>query len=172
VRPDNVDGPGARGAAGPRGPTGPPGRAGEAEIDATVVRVIEQLVAGLEDVQGQLKIQFTRIAQLQAQLDHVRAALVKARPEGRVVGRAPTRDQRVRVTLQGAAHRRIFSEAEKVALEYADAIKDTRRDVDDELFARMHVTPTTTGEVTALTSCGLVHAVMDEGPMGGPGRAE
>ena len=31
----------------------------------------------------------------------------------------------------------LFTEAEKVALEYADAITDTRRDVDDELFARM-----------------------------------
>ena len=29
----------------------------------------------------------------------------------------------------------LFTEAEKVALEYADAITDTRRDVDDELFA-------------------------------------
>ena len=31
----------------------------------------------------------------------------------------------------------LFSDAEKVALEYADAITDTRRDVDDELFARL-----------------------------------
>ena len=31
----------------------------------------------------------------------------------------------------------LFSEAEKVALEYADAITETRRDVDDELFARL-----------------------------------
>jgi alkylhydroperoxidase family enzyme len=31
----------------------------------------------------------------------------------------------------------LFSEAEKVALEYADAMTDTRRDVDDELFARL-----------------------------------
>ena len=31
----------------------------------------------------------------------------------------------------------LFSDAEKVALEYADAITDTHRDVDDELFARM-----------------------------------
>ena len=30
----------------------------------------------------------------------------------------------------------LFSDAEKVALEYADAITDTRRDVEDELFAR------------------------------------
>jgi alkylhydroperoxidase family enzyme len=31
----------------------------------------------------------------------------------------------------------LFTEAEKVALEYSDAITDTRRDVDDELFARL-----------------------------------
>ena len=31
----------------------------------------------------------------------------------------------------------LFTAAETVALEYADAITDTRRDVDDELFARM-----------------------------------
>ena len=31
----------------------------------------------------------------------------------------------------------LFSDAEKVALDYADAITDTHRDVDDELFARM-----------------------------------
>jgi alkylhydroperoxidase family enzyme len=31
----------------------------------------------------------------------------------------------------------LFSDAEKVALEYADAMTDTRCDVDDELFARM-----------------------------------
>jgi alkylhydroperoxidase family enzyme len=31
----------------------------------------------------------------------------------------------------------LFSDAERVALEYADAITDTHRDVDDELFARV-----------------------------------
>jgi len=31
----------------------------------------------------------------------------------------------------------LFTEAEKVALEYADAITDTRRDVEDGLFARL-----------------------------------
>jgi alkylhydroperoxidase family enzyme len=31
----------------------------------------------------------------------------------------------------------LFTEAEKVALEYADAITDTRRDVEDELFVRL-----------------------------------
>ena len=31
----------------------------------------------------------------------------------------------------------LYTETEKVALEYADAITDTHRDVDDELFARV-----------------------------------
>jgi AhpD family alkylhydroperoxidase len=31
----------------------------------------------------------------------------------------------------------LFSDAERLALEYADAMTDTRRDVDDELFARL-----------------------------------
>jgi alkylhydroperoxidase family enzyme len=31
----------------------------------------------------------------------------------------------------------LFTDAEKVALDYADAMTDTRRDVDDELFARL-----------------------------------
>ena len=31
----------------------------------------------------------------------------------------------------------LFTDAEKVALEYADAITDTHREVDDELFARL-----------------------------------
>ena len=31
----------------------------------------------------------------------------------------------------------LFSEAEKAALEYADAMTDTSRDVDDALFARL-----------------------------------
>ena len=31
----------------------------------------------------------------------------------------------------------LFSAAERVALEYADAVTDTARDVDDEMFARV-----------------------------------
>jgi hypothetical protein len=38
----------------------------------------------------------------------------------------------------------LFNDAEKVALEYADAITDTYRDVDDELFAHCNNTMTTT----------------------------
>jgi alkylhydroperoxidase family enzyme len=39
--------------------------------------------------------------------------------------------------LNNYAKSPLFSEAEKVALEYADAITDTHSDVDDELFARL-----------------------------------
>ena len=46
----------------------------------------------------------------------------------------------------------LFSEAEKVALEYADAITDTRRDVEDELFARVqrHYDDDTIAELTMI----------------------
>jgi alkylhydroperoxidase family enzyme len=46
----------------------------------------------------------------------------------------------------------LYSDAEKVALEYADAITDTRRDVDDELFARMqrHYDDDTIAELTMI----------------------
>ena len=39
--------------------------------------------------------------------------------------------------LDDYANSPLFTEAEKVALEYADTITDTGRDVDDELFARV-----------------------------------
>jgi alkylhydroperoxidase family enzyme len=46
----------------------------------------------------------------------------------------------------------LFTEAEKVALEYADAMTDTRRDVDDELFARVqgHYDDDTIAEMTMI----------------------
>jgi alkylhydroperoxidase family enzyme len=46
----------------------------------------------------------------------------------------------------------LFSEAEKVALEYADAITDTARDVSDELFARLrgHYDDDTIAELTMI----------------------
>ena len=48
----------------------------------------------------------------------------------------------------------LFSDAEKVALEYADAITDTQRDVDDELFARLkrHYDDDTIAELTMITA--------------------
>ena len=46
----------------------------------------------------------------------------------------------------------LFSEAEKVALEYADGITDTHRDVDDALFARLqrHYDDDTIAELTMI----------------------
>lgn len=45
-----------------------------------------------------------------------------------------------------------YSDAEKVALEYADAITDTSRDVDDELFGRLreHYDDDTIAEMTMI----------------------
>ena len=45
-----------------------------------------------------------------------------------------------------------YSDAEKVALEYADAITDTSCDVDDELFARLqqHYDDDTIAELTMI----------------------
>ena len=46
----------------------------------------------------------------------------------------------------------LFSDAEKAVLEYADAMTDTRRDVDDELFARLqrHYDDDTIAELTMI----------------------
>jgi alkylhydroperoxidase family enzyme len=46
----------------------------------------------------------------------------------------------------------LFTEAEKTALEYADAITDTQRDVNDALFARMqqHYDDDTIAELTMI----------------------
>jgi alkylhydroperoxidase family enzyme len=55
--------------------------------------------------------------------------------------------------LNDYAKSALFTEAEKVALEYADAITDTRRrDVDDELFARLqrHYDEHTIAELTMI----------------------
>ena len=54
--------------------------------------------------------------------------------------------------LNDYAKSALFTEAEKAALEYADAITDTRRDVDDELFARLqrHYDDDTIAELTMI----------------------
>ena len=54
--------------------------------------------------------------------------------------------------LNDHAESRLFSDAEKMALEYADAITDTRRDVDDDLFARLqqHYDDDTIAELTMI----------------------
>jgi alkylhydroperoxidase family enzyme len=46
----------------------------------------------------------------------------------------------------------LFTDAEKVALEYADAMTDTRRDVEDELFVRLqsHYDDDTIAELTMI----------------------
>jgi AhpD family alkylhydroperoxidase len=55
-------------------------------------------------------------------------------------------------TLVDYANSPLFSGAEKVALEYADAITDTDRDVDDALFARLqrHYDDDTIAELTMI----------------------
>ena len=52
--------------------------------------------------------------------------------------------------LNDYAKSSLFTEAEKAALEYADAITDARRDVDDQLFARLqrHYYDDTIAELT------------------------
>jgi AhpD family alkylhydroperoxidase len=54
--------------------------------------------------------------------------------------------------LNDYAKSQLFSDVEKVALEYADAITDTHRDVDDELFARLqrHYDDDTIAELTMI----------------------
>ena len=54
--------------------------------------------------------------------------------------------------LNDYAESSLFSDAEKVALEYADAMTDTSQDVDDELFARMqrHYDDDTIAEMTMI----------------------
>jgi alkylhydroperoxidase family enzyme len=54
--------------------------------------------------------------------------------------------------LNDYANSPLFSDTERVALEYADAITDTRRDVDDELFARVqrHYDDDTIAEMTMI----------------------
>ena len=54
--------------------------------------------------------------------------------------------------LDNYAKSPLFSDEEKVALEYADAMTDTRRDVDDDLFMRMqrHYDDDTIAELTMI----------------------
>jgi alkylhydroperoxidase family enzyme len=54
--------------------------------------------------------------------------------------------------LRDYARSPLFSEAEKVALEYADVMTDTARDVDDELFGRLrrHYDDDTIAELTMI----------------------
>jgi len=56
--------------------------------------------------------------------------------------------------LEAYATSPLFTDAEKAALEYADAITDTARDVSDELFARLraHYDDDTIAELTMIIS--------------------
>ena len=56
--------------------------------------------------------------------------------------------------LRDYANSLLFSDAEKVALEYADAMTDTSRDVDDGLFARLqeHYDDDTIAELTMIVA--------------------
>jgi alkylhydroperoxidase family enzyme len=57
-----------------------------------------------------------------------------------------------KIEALGDAESALYSDAEKVALEYADAITDTHREVDDELFARLqrHYDDDTIAEMTMI----------------------
>jgi hypothetical protein len=74
--------PGPRGLRGRQGPRGPRGAAGPRARDGQIIvelgKVLARVTQELEDVQSTLKVQFTRIAELQAELDGLRAALGKA----------------------------------------------------------------------------------------------
>jgi alkylhydroperoxidase family enzyme len=60
--------------------------------------------------------------------------------------------EKLEALLTDYAKSPLFTDAEKVALEYADAITDTHRDVDDELFARVqrHYDDDTIAEMTMI----------------------
>ena len=63
----------ARGPRGRRGPAGPRGKNGQLVV--RLADVLTEVTRELEDVQRTLRVQFTRIAQLQAELDGLRTAL-------------------------------------------------------------------------------------------------
>ena len=70
---------GARGARGPTGPAGPAGPSGPAGTDHTkAILALQQQVA---QIVRELETQLTRIAQIQAQLDHVASGQAPDSPE-------------------------------------------------------------------------------------------
>lgn len=70
---------GSRGLRGLQGPAGPPGQDSQIVV-RQLGKVLAHVTQELEDVQRTLGVQFTRIAQLQADLDSFRLALEKALP--------------------------------------------------------------------------------------------
>jgi Collagen triple helix repeat (20 copies) len=76
---------GAQGVAGPagaRGPAGPAGPAGE----SAPLRILATITQQIEVIQRDLQIQFKRTAQLQADLDNLRAHLAKQSESSRYSG--------------------------------------------------------------------------------------
>jgi len=65
-----------RGARGPSRPPGPPGE--DVKIVAELGNVLARVAQELKGVQRTLRVQFTRMAELQAELDDLRAALKTA----------------------------------------------------------------------------------------------
>ncbi len=65
----------SRGPRGRRGPAGAPAENGELvhQLGSVLARVTQEL----EVVQGMLRVQFTRIAELQAEVDNLRLLLQK-----------------------------------------------------------------------------------------------
>jgi len=67
-----------RGPRGPRGRRGPAGLSGQdGPMVAQLATILARVTQELEDVQRSLRVQFTRIAELQADLDDIRVALKK-----------------------------------------------------------------------------------------------
>ena len=65
---------GATGPAGPPGPAGPQGERGRTE-SPQIVHAIAETRRALENIVHELKTQFERIAQIQAELDHLHAMI-------------------------------------------------------------------------------------------------
>jgi Collagen triple helix repeat (20 copies) len=65
---------GQRGVRGPKGERGEKGESGE-RGESTSLQAVARMAQELEAAQRELRIQFTRIAQLQADLDSLRSEL-------------------------------------------------------------------------------------------------
>ena len=73
---------GPTGAAGPAGPKGPRGKTGKtgAQGEPAPLDTVEGLSAHIDRLDGELKIQLQRIAQIQRELDEARAAIKRLNP--------------------------------------------------------------------------------------------
>ena len=68
---------GERGAQGERGEAGAPGTNAPLELIARMAQELDAAKRDLQAAQGELRAQFTRIAQLQADLDSLRSDMKK-----------------------------------------------------------------------------------------------